>query len=139
MTQKVELYEVITCLLLSKGTGYVLSTSQQQNQDRSRSGIIFTHTVDVTACLWCSQLTPAIINRAITVHLAHGSFTLFERDMFYLYSLPCGLLTDYIPSPIFKGELLTHTSPGFPSDTRIWAKNLPMFYECNHHTDNPPM
>lgn len=34
--------------------------------------------------------------------------------MFYLYFLPGGLLIDHIPSPMFKGELLTRTSPGFP-------------------------
>lgn len=58
-----QLYEFIICLLLSKGTGHALSTSQQWNQDNARSGIIFIHIVDVNVCLWCSQLTTEIINQ----------------------------------------------------------------------------
>ena len=48
------------------------------------------------------------------MHLANCSFALFARDMFYLYFLPCGLLIEHIPSPVFKGEVLTWTSPEFP-------------------------
>lgn len=61
------------------------------------------------------------------MHLANCSFALFERDMFYLYFLPCGLLIDHIPSPMFKGELLTRTSPGLPSVLTHWGlgKKLP--------------
>lgn len=61
------------------------------------------------------------------MHLANCSFALFERDMFYLYFLPCGLLIDHIPSPMFKGELLTRTSPGLPRVLTHWGlgKKLP--------------
>lgn len=56
-------YKVTLCLSPSKRTGYALSTSQRQNQNYPRSGIIFIHNVDVNVCLWCSQLTTEIINQ----------------------------------------------------------------------------
>lgn len=63
MPQKVELYEVTIHLLPSKENGNALSTSQQQNQDHPRSGIIFIHNMDVNVYLWFSQLTTEIINQ----------------------------------------------------------------------------
>lgn len=58
-----ELYEVTIHCSPSEGNGNVLFTSQQQNQDHPRSGIIFINNADINVCLWCSQLTTEIINK----------------------------------------------------------------------------
>lgn len=73
------------------------------------------------------------------MHLANCSFALFARDMFYLYFLPCGLLIDHIPSPIFKGEMLTRTSPEFPSRFSHTGPRQEIslcLFGCSHLSDN---
>lgn len=73
------------------------------------------------------------------MHLANCSFALFARDMFYLYFLPCGLLIDHIPSPVFKGEMLTRTSPEFPSRFSHTGPRQEIslcLFGCSHLSDN---
>lgn len=62
-TRTAELYEVTIYHLPSRAHGNALSTSQQQNQDHPRSGIIFIRSMNVNVCFWCSRHTTEIINQ----------------------------------------------------------------------------
>lgn len=129
-----ELSEVTVHLLVSQRTRQALSMSQQ-HWKHPRNSIIFSHNVDVNVWHWSSYLTTEIINQQ-QLHCTWQIAALPSvKETCFIYtaiytSLPWGFLI-----VIAKGEILTRTSPRFPSgfseqemspcDLHSWAITVP--------------